>query len=103
MTSKKDGSLGFRVETPELSPEYKANFMELQNINLLATFKPMDFLDVPEIKIDKELDQKTPGQRLRGVMYILFSQNPEGHQDFEGYYKQKMEGIITHLKERIEE
>ena len=102
ITAKTDGSLGLRVGTPELPPSYKAEFMELQNINVLMTIKPMDIPDVPEVKIDADLEQKTQSQRLRGVLYVLFEQNNEGHTEFETYYKSKMNGIIEHLKEKIE-
>jgi hypothetical protein len=103
LTAKQDGSLGLRIATPELNPTQKAEYMELQGMNLQISLTPMDFPNVPEVKIDKEIGGKTPGQRLRGVLFILFTQSPEGHSEFETYYKAKMTGFIEHLKGKIEE
>jgi hypothetical protein len=53
-------------------------------------------------KVDGDIENKTPSQRLRGIFYRLWQQNPEGYTDFKEYYKYKMESIITHFKNKIE-
>jgi hypothetical protein len=101
ITAKVDGSLGLRVGTPELSPTEKAEFMELQNVNLIATFKPLDEPEAPELVIDKELGTKTPGQRLRGVIFVLHQQAGVT-SSFEDFYRDYMEKIINRVKENLE-
>lgn len=104
ITGKVDGSLGYRVNTPELSPEEKAVFFELQNVNvevLISPFETKEEVEVMEVK--KDLESKTPSQRLRAVMFLLWKKNNEGHELFDTYYEKKMNGIIEHLKGKIDE
>jgi hypothetical protein len=55
------------------------------------------------IKIDAaELGGKTPSQRLRSSLYVLFEHNNEGHQDFNSYYQSMMERFIDMVKKRID-
>lgn len=99
--SRKDGSLGLSIETPELKPEEKTLFMELQGINLNGTFEPMDEPDVPEYKINADLESKTPSQRLRGALFVWWDQT--GKQgEFETFYKQKMETLIEFVKRKLD-
>jgi len=58
--SKSDGSLGMSLSTPELSTLEKVEVMHLQNNVLEAVFIPTDNPDVPDYKIDTDLEQKTP-------------------------------------------
>lgn len=53
-------------------------------------------------QVDTDIENKSPSQRLRGVLYRLWQQNPEGYTDFKEFYKYKMEVIITHLKGKLE-
>jgi hypothetical protein len=100
--SRKDGSLGLTVSTPELTPQEKALFMELQGINLELIMKPLDDVKVEDYKINKDLESKTQSQRLRAVLFILWKQDPEG-REFEDYYKLHTEKIIEWLKAKIDQ
>lgn len=64
LRSKVDGSLGLSMTTPELSPEEKAEFMKLQGQNLIALFTPLDEKNAPKYVVDKEIETKTPSNRL---------------------------------------
>ena len=68
--AKVDGSLGFSVSTPELSPDEKALFMTLQGNNLMALFTPLDEPNAPEYVVDKEIETKSPSSRLRNTLYV---------------------------------
>ena len=47
-----------------------------------------------------ETGSKTPSQRLRGVLFVLWEQQgKEG--DFEQYYKSKMEKLINIIKDKL--
>ena len=52
-------------------------------------------------QLDPEMEGKTQGQRIRNVLYILFTQDNEGFTDFDSYYKNKTEKYINHLKTKI--
>jgi len=95
-----DGSIGLTISTPELSPEEKVAFMELQNINCKTLFEPLEEkTDLIEVK--GETETKTSSQRLRGVLFVLWEQS--GKQgDFENFYKTKMEQIIDWIKGKLE-
>jgi hypothetical protein len=55
------------------------------------------------IKIDaEEMGSKTPSQRLRSCLYVLFERNAEGHNDFNSYYASMMEKFIDMVKKRID-
>ena len=96
-----DGSLSLTVHTPELESFQKAEFMNLQNINLEATFQPLD-LKVPELKIDKDMDRKSQSERMRAVIFILWKQGGE-QGEFYDFYQKKTEKIINYLKDQINE
>lgn len=98
--SKKNG-IKFSVSTPELTSDQTANFFDLQDLVCDVLIQPKDeeFPLITEIK--SEVDKKTPSQRLRGVLFVLFSQKAEGHATFASYYESKMNGFIDHLKEKI--
>jgi hypothetical protein len=103
--SKKDKSLGFSAETPELTPEEAIEFMQLQGTNLIALLEPTDF-KVDEIKIKADLDLKTPSERLRSVIYVYFKKLQEQGKsigDFRDFYDLKMEKLINIIKTSIEE
>jgi hypothetical protein len=102
LSSKKDGSLGLRVETPELTPDEKVAFMELQGINLTMLIEATDF-ESKEIKVVKsEIETKSPSQRLRAVIFVLWKQ--QGCPgEFSDFYLKCMEKLIEQVKQRLDE
>ena len=100
--SKVDHSLGLTLSTPELSTEERSEFMNLQGINCQALFEPLDSVPSGVYEVKKETGQKTQGQRIRAVLFILWK-NSGSKEDFEVYYKNQTEKIIEHLKGKIEE
>ena len=99
--SRKDGSLGMSVETPELTTEEKVALMELQGVYLTTLLLPKDTPNAPTIKVDTELNTKTPSQRLRATLFVLWKQKGEQGQ-FESFYNLYMEKIIDRLKSELE-
>jgi hypothetical protein len=105
----KNQGISFRVNgkstscsTGELSKEDKVAFMDLQDTVCDMLISPIDE-EMPVIKeVKSEVDKKPPSQRMRGVLYVLWEQNPEGYKVFNTYYENKMEAIIEHLKGKIQ-
>ncbi len=98
--AKNQGVL-FSVSTGSLSDPDIIEIFKLQDMTCSMLIAPVDE-ENPNIKeIKSEVDKKPPSQRLRGVLYVLWEQNPEGHKGFNTYYEVKMEGIIEHLKGKI--
>ena len=103
ISSKADRSLRVSFVTPELTTAERSIFMEVQNVNSLFTIKPLEEPNAEEVKIDKELEGKPLSVRLRNVLFVLWKQDNENHNEFNEYYKSKMNGFIEHLKTKIEE
>ena len=107
ITAKKDRSLGFRLNTPELSPEEKAAFMDIQAEVLEVFLKPLDSQDAPEMKIEADLDTKSPSTRLRNVLYVIYMKKKESKEvipdTFQEYYNTIMEKLIEKYKLVLEE
>jgi len=53
-------------------------------------------------RINPEFTGKTQSQRLKNVLYILYSQQPEGFTDFESFYKHRTEQIINQIKTKLQ-
>ena len=101
LRSKVDRSLGLTVATPELTSEEKAEFMNLQGVNVDITVEPIDEVPAEIYKVKKKTGSKTQSQRIRAVLFILWKNEGEP-DDFETYYRNKTEGYIELLKDRID-
>ena len=109
VATRKDKTIRVVIGTQELSPAQMTELMSqwVGGIGVMA-FKGEQFNYNDEemlnaIKIDAaELGGKTPSQRLRSSLYVLFEHNNEGHQDFNSYYQSMMERFIDMVKKRID-
>lgn len=99
--TRSDGSLSLRFSTPELSPDEKVAFMEIQNTNLKLLLQPVDNEPAELKEVKGQFDTKTPSQRLRAVLYILWKQ-ADGTGEFEDFYKRRIEDIINSVKRKLE-
>lgn len=85
----------------DLSTEDISHLMQLVSTVAQVIIIPEIARDAPLYKIDKELSQKTPGQRLRNVFYVLWEQS--GSQgDFNRFYDKAMERIIEGVKDKLD-
>lgn len=101
ISSKQDGSLGLRLSTPELSPDEKVAFLEIQGLNTIVMIQPTDF-ESKEIKeVKGELDTKTPSKRLRSTIFVWWKQQGEPG-DFAVFYAEKMEKLIDFVKSKLD-
>lgn len=101
----KDGSVSLKLVTQELTPSKAGDVFALRGKLCFAYFSERQIED-NEKKIvdslDPELKGKTPGQRLRAVLFRLWEQENEGYKDSESFYKYKMEQIINTYKSNLE-
>jgi hypothetical protein len=104
--SRADGSLGLSLSTPELSSTDKVAFLELQNLLVDLLIIPKDEKDAKLIEVRKEIDCKTPGQRLRAVLFILFREHQKTKnlkETFDVFYARYMEKLIEYCKAKIDQ
>ncbi len=99
-SSRADHSLSFRGVTPELTTEEKVTLMGLQNVLCEMMLFPKDEKDIDVLKVEKEIVHKSPSQRMRSVIFLLWKQTQE-ELPFEVFYVSTMEKIIDHLKSKL--
>ena len=109
VSTRRDKTLKVVIGTQELSPAKAAELLNqwASGIGVMAfkgeSFSFNDEEMLKSIKIDaEEMGSKTPSQRLRSCLYVLFERNAEGHQDFNSYYASMMEKFIDMVKKRID-
>jgi hypothetical protein len=102
----KDRTIKISVETNELTPEQQQNlFASLSKFGYLAfnedAFKTAEIEILDGLEADYDDKGLKPSQRQRNVLYVIWTQKPEGYEHFQHYYEYKMEKIINHLKKQI--
>lgn len=106
LASRKDKTIKVTFGTQELSPVDAAQVFQLNQKFCYIAIKEENFQqdeidDVESLKTDLETN-KTPSQRLRGILYINYQQNNEGYKDFTTYYIAKMEVLCEHFKSKLD-
>ncbi len=101
ISTTKDGGLRFSVVTQELTPAMKVAFMEYHGQFGYFAFRPNAFQEDDIPKTDVEDKQKTPGKRLRSVLFLLFKSLNKG-KNFQAWYMEEMEKIIDHYKSKLD-
>ena len=99
--SKVDRSLSITLSTPELYPNEMAEIMNLQGVNLISLFTPLDEKDAPKYIVNRDIETKTPSNRLRNTLYVLWEQEG-GKGEFDEFYKRYMEKFIDLVKDKLQ-
>lgn len=101
VSTRADGSIGLRLSTPELKSDEKTAFFDLQGHQLKMLLQ-QEGTEPAELKdVKGEFDTKTPSQRLRATIFVLWKQRNEPG-DFEGFYKRQMDKLIDFVKSKLE-
>lgn len=97
----KDMSLTIKLETREMTSEEVGKVADMANKEIWVGMSEViiNKLDIPE-EIVEFKGQKTPSQRLRNTLYILWEKTGKTG-DFETYRNIQMDKIINYLKEKI--
>lgn len=98
-----DNTVRLQVDCQELSPESEAEiFLQRGKLGYFVFAAQGDITDtdIPTEQIEFK-GEKTPGQRLRGVLYKLWEQDHAGFKDYETFYRSRMERLITQIKEKL--
>lgn len=106
ISRRKDKSLKLSFETSEMGTEAIVTLMALEGLEGWLSFAPNQ-TDLPEAPVENaEVEGKTPAQRMRAVLFILFKQAVAKGKyvgTFDGYYGEQVEKILNALKDKIEE
>lgn len=101
--SRADNTWKLIIGTQELSQEDIAELAMQKGQLGHFVFSAQDNItdaDVPTEQIEFR-GEKTPGQRLRGVLYKLWENDHAGFKDFETFYRSRMERLIEQIKEKL--
>jgi len=105
LNTRKDKTIKITIGTQEMNPNEFAELFSLNQQFAYIGIKPEPFIN-NEIEIIESLkteydELKSPAQRLRGILYRIFEQNPDGFKDFNSYYIHKMEKLCDHFKNQL--
>jgi hypothetical protein len=100
---KVDKSMSLRFVTQEISNDERAILMDYLGEAGYLLFKSNSFKESEIPSDDAPTDeQKTPAQRLRGVIYRVWELTPvDRRPEFEGYYRRQVEAIIDQYKSKL--
>jgi hypothetical protein len=99
-----DGSVSVTLLTPEISGGKVGELFDLRKKIAYVYISARQVETNEKVIVDglnPELKGKSPGQRLRNVLFIKWQQDNEGYKDSESYYVAKMENLITHFKNEL--
>jgi len=107
----KDGSISMRFITQEMPSDKIVSIHRMLDTYGILFFKAGDNLtsdekrmidEVGKMDVDVLDEPVSLSQRLRRVLFVVFK-NQEEYEDFSEFYRHKMEQMITHFKNRINE
>lgn len=98
----KDRSLKLSLVSPELKPEEMSILFSLNQDQAACVLASKGSkIDEGELDIEMEFpEEKSPSKRLKNVLYVLWKQE-ESKEEFELYYRTKMERLIDFVKEKL--
>lgn len=104
ISRRKDKSVKLGLETRELSPEETLALMAIEGSEMWLCLAPNEKdLEIPEEQA--EVDEKSPSERLKAVLYVLYKQETEKGKYiglFENFRREKMEKLIEMIKSKLE-
>lgn len=103
---RKDKSFTLTFSTSELSTETVIQITKLHNRMGVMAFVDKEVMNADELaeldKVDIDLEKRSYSQRLRSVLYVLHQQNGGTEDNFKAFYEQKMEQLITSIKNKFD-
>lgn len=103
VSTLKDGGVSVRLHTQELNASEKSTMFDQQGKFGWLLFAEQEF-DESELELEnirKDVGGKTPAQRQRAVLYILYQQSGQLDKTFDQFYGEYMERHINHLKAKL--
>jgi hypothetical protein len=100
----KDGGMSIRLHTNEMDDAEKSEVIKhYQKFGWMAFSEQEDSLEIPDEVIRRDTGGKTPSQRLRAVLHVLYQQSGRIDITFEQYYSLQMEKFINRVKEELKD
>lgn len=103
ISTKSDGSLSLRFSTQEMNDEDIQTILKYRNAFGWLLFQEQEHKaeDIELEAVRRDTGGKSPSQRLRNSLYVLYQQSTDQSITFEQYYAQQMEKVIENVKSRL--
>jgi|SRR6185295_7315628 len=104
VTALKDGGMSVRFHTNEISDEEKVLLMRYFQMFgwLLFSAQEQSESELELEDIRKDTGGKTPSQRLRSTIYVVYQQSGQTDLTFEQFYSRRMEQHINYEKQNLQ-
>lgn len=107
VATRRDQTLKVTLGTQELDPQSEVELMQLRKSGLVKVLISSDEIteQQKEAVSSVELEApkgKSPSQRLRAVIYRVWEQR-QIRDPFNEYYADKMEAMIIHFKNKLDD
>ena len=105
--SLKDKTLKLVFETNEPTPDQMAAIQAaLMKAGYMAfhtdMFTDAQLKGITDIQVEFDNPGKTPGQRLRAVLYRNWEKENQGYKNFHDFYIVNMDKMIDHYKAKLD-
>lgn len=105
--SLKDKTLKITFETNELNSQELLGIVENLNAFGYLAFKKEPFKEeerqaMEQLQTNYDDQGKTPSQRLRAVLYVLYTKDNAGFDTFVRFYDHHLEKLINHFKKKLD-
>lgn len=103
-----DRSVKLTLMTQELSPSDCGDLFSFQGKFCKVLLTDANVISPDMIKATEQTEvedwekKKSQGSRLRGVLFLLFEKDKEGHLTFDSFYQAKTNQIIEHYKSKLD-
>jgi hypothetical protein len=102
VSTLKDSGLSLGFHTQEASDEEKVAIMNFTQRFGYLQFSDSEIQEVPKGTLQRDSIGKSPSQRLRSVLYVLYQQSGVIELTFEEYYTRRMEQFIDRVKKQLD-
>lgn len=107
LRSRKDRTWSITLGTQELTPDEAVEIMKLNGKMCFTAFKIDPYTNQEKDIIDSlegtpDLNAKSLSERLRNVLYVWYSQSPQGFKEFKDFYEHYMSKYIDNIKSKLE-
>lgn len=103
ISRRKDKSVRLSLETRELNPEETLSLMSIEGAEMWVVLSPNEGdTEVPDE--DAHIDEKSPSERLKNVLFVWWKQEVEAGKYvgiYENFRRERMEKIIDTIKGKL--
>lgn len=104
LSTRNDNTIVVRISTQELEPQKAGELLSLRGKFCKVLISDSNITTLEAESVDSTTlvggaKKKTQSQRLRDVLFLVNSQNE--NIDFDVFYKNELEKIITHYKSKL--